>query len=67
MALNTIGKDLMDDILRLFVVLYLKSNTAVKITIMEDLDNIFLLIKGAETKLFVDGAFKYKIFFHAIC
>ena len=67
MALNNIAKDLMDDILKLFVVLYLKSNNAVKLTIMEDLDNIFLLIKGAETKLFVDGAFKYKIFFHGIC
>lgn len=67
MALNTIAKNLMDDILRLFVVMYLKSSNAVKLTIIEDLDNIFLLIKGAETKLFVDGAFKYKIFFHGIC
>lgn len=57
----------MDDILRLFVVLYLKSNTALKIALMEDLESIFIFIKEAETKLFVDGKFKFKIFFNSIC
>jgi hypothetical protein len=54
MSLNYISKPLMDELLKLFVVLYLKSSMAVKLTLMEDLDNIFILIKTAETKLFVD-------------
>jgi hypothetical protein len=66
MAMEIIDKNLMDDILRLFVVLYLKSSTAVKLTLTKDLEDIFALIKREETKLFVDGAFKYSIFFYGI-
>lgn len=57
LEVNPIVKDLMDDFLRLFVVLYLKSSKAVQLTILEDLENSFLLIKEQETKIFIDKKF----------
>jgi hypothetical protein len=39
----------MDELLKLFVVLYLKSSMAVRFNLMEDLDNIFIKIKEDET------------------
>jgi cystathionine beta-lyase/cystathionine gamma-synthase len=67
MAINKISKDLMNELLQLFVVLYLKSNNSLKLTILEDLEKIFLLIKEHETKIFVDGTFKQIILFPGIC
>ena len=46
--------------------LFLKSEEAVKVTVLQDLDAVFMMIKQAETKIFVDRSFKYKIFFQGI-
>ena len=61
-----INGNLLDDLLQLFVVLFLKSEEAVKVTVLQDLDAVFMMIKQAETKIFVDRSFKYKIFFQGI-
>lgn len=57
---------MLDDLLQLFVVLFLKSEESVKVTVLFDLDNIFKIIKEAETKIFVDRTFKYNILFYGI-
>jgi hypothetical protein len=54
MELNVIGKDLMDELLKLFVVIYLKSGLAIKVTLYEDLENAFMLIKEKEDQVIVD-------------
>ncbi len=63
LSLNNISKELMDDMLNLFVMIYLKSTDPLKRAIINDLETIFFLIKEEETKLFIDQNFKYKIFF----
>ena len=42
--LNICGSFL-DDLLQLFVVLFLKSEEAVKVTVLQDLDAVFMMIK----------------------
>ena len=42
---NELNKDLLDDLLQLFVVLFLKSEEAVKVTILQDLDQVFAFLK----------------------
>ena len=48
------------------MVLFLKSEESVKVTVLQDLDSIFKLIKDAETKIFVDQTFRYNIIFYGI-
>lgn len=45
MELNVVSKDLMDEVLKLFVVIYLKSGSSTKLSLSEDLENVFLYIK----------------------
>lgn len=40
-----LDKELLDDLLELFVVLFLKSDEAVKVTLLVDIQNIFLILK----------------------
>ena len=54
MELNVVSPELMDEVLKLFEVLYLKSDNAVKIALYEDLENVFLYIKEKEEKIIVD-------------
>lgn len=61
-----LNRDLLDDLLQLFVVLFLKSEESVRVTVLEDLDKVFNLLKRNETKIFVDGNYKYKVFFFGI-
>lgn len=49
------------------MVLFLKSEESVKVTMLHDMDRIFKLIKDADTKIFVDDNFKYNIIFYGIC
>lgn len=52
-----IEKDNIDDILQMFIVLYLKSNDKVKQTLIHDLENVFSLCKNNETKFFIEKRF----------
>lgn len=61
-----IDSNAMESILELFVVMYLKSSDAVKIILFEDLLTVFDFIRQAETRIFVDREFKYKIWFHGL-
>ena len=61
-----LDKELLDDLLELFVVLFLKSDEAVKVTLLVDIQNIFLILKQNETRIFVDKHFKYRILFYGI-
>ena len=61
-----LNKDLLDDLLQLFVVLFLKSEESVKVIVLQDLDAIFKMMKHNQTKIFVDHSFKYKIFIYGI-
>ena len=47
MELSKISKGLMDELLKLFVVIYLKSGTAVKLALYEDLENVFCYVKDS--------------------
>lgn len=61
-----LNKELLDELLQLFVVLFLQSEESVKVTVLQDLDSIFKMLKSNQTKIFVDRSFKYKIFFFGI-
>jgi len=61
-----IPKEAVDDFLRVFVVLYLKSEDEVKRIFVQDIESVFHMIKRQETKLFVEREFKYYIFFYEI-
>ena len=63
LSLNIISKELMDDMLNLFVMIFLKANSPLKKAMIGDLEMIFFMIKENETQLFIDKTFKYKIFF----
>lgn len=39
-----LNKELFDDLLQLFVVLFLKSEESVKVTVLQDLDKVFNLL-----------------------
>lgn len=45
MELSKISKGLMDELLKLFVVIYLKSGPSVKLALYEDLENVFCYVK----------------------
>ena len=47
MELNKISKGLMDELLKLFVVIYLKSGPSVKLALYEDLENVFFYVKDS--------------------
>lgn len=66
LSIQQLKRHLLDDIINMFVMLYLKSNLALKKALVTDLENIFLLIKQKETFIFVDRKFKLKIMFHCI-
>ena len=55
--------ELLDDLLQLFVVLFLKSEESVQVSVMSDLDAIFNLLKSRETSIFIDKNFSYKVIF----
>jgi hypothetical protein len=61
-----IEKDNIDGLLRLFIVLYLKSNDKVKQALVHDLESVFSLCKDNETKFFVEKRFEYKLMFYNI-
>jgi hypothetical protein len=54
LSLNTIGKDVQDDMLNLFVMIYLKASRPLQRAVIDDLETIFFLIKEQETALFID-------------
>jgi hypothetical protein len=49
LSLNTISKELMDEMLNLFVMIYLKSNRPLQKAIIGDIETIFVLVKEQET------------------
>ncbi len=65
-SINQIKPDLLDSLVNLFVMLYLKSNQTLKTALLDDLENVFLLIKQSETKIFIDKTFKYTILLYCI-
>lgn len=66
LSLNQIGKDSLDDMLNLFVMIYLKASRPLQRAVVEDLETIFFMIKDQETLLFIDQHFKFKIFFQQL-
>ena len=54
LSLNQIGKDSLDDMLNLFVMIYLKASRPLQRAVVEDLETIFFMIKDQETLLFID-------------
>ena len=56
-------KDMIDDLLQLFMVLFLKSDEAVKVSFLIDLTAVFQSLKENATKIFVDRSFTYSILF----
>lgn len=67
MGFHTIDKSFLDDLLKLFVVLYLKSSIAVKLAFADDLENIFMLIEKSKMVVLFEQNFKFHIFFYRIC
>lgn len=57
-------KELMDDFIDLFVMLYLKGNSILKKNLIADLETTFFFLKDKETTIFVDKKFSFKIFFY---
>ena len=53
----------LDEMLNLFVVVYLKCSKAVQLSFLDDLDKIGKMIKDESKSLFVQKAFKYKVLF----
>ena len=51
----------MEEILNLFVIIYLKCSKAVQLTFINDIDLCMHLIKEAQEKLFVEKHFEYKV------
>ena len=49
LSLNSISKELMDDMLNLFVMIFLKASTPLKKAMIGDLEMIFFMIKEQET------------------
>jgi predicted amino acid-binding ACT domain protein len=64
LSIHNISKELMDDLIGLFMMLYLKSNETLKLALLTDLENAFMLVKQKETAIFVDKKFVYKILFY---
>lgn len=56
----------LDEILDLFVVIYLKCTQAVQLTFVDDIDKCMQLIKEASNKIFVERTFKYKVVLHGL-
>ena len=51
----------MDEILNLFVIIYLKCSKAVQLTFINDIDLCMQMIKEAQEKLFIERHFEYKV------
>lgn len=56
----------MDDIVNLFVMLYLKSDQPLKNALVNDLENVFLMIKQKDAYIFVDKTFKFNILLYYV-
>lgn len=63
LSIHEINKGLQDDMLNLFVIIFLKGSLCLQRAVIGDLETIFMLIKEQETSIFVDRKFKYKILF----
>ena len=63
MGVHILNKEMIDDLLQLFMVLFLKSEEVVKVAFLQDLTEIFQALKETETKIFVDKKFSYKFLF----
>lgn len=66
MEVMKINEDMMDEVMRLFVVVYLKSENSIKFALMDDIDRAFKFIKDDEAKIIVDQVFKYQFIFAQI-
>jgi len=56
----------MDEILNLFVVVYLKCSPAVQLTFVDDIDKCMCFIRESQQKLFIERAFEYNAIFYGI-
>lgn len=54
LSLNQIAKEILDDMLNLFVMIYLKASRALQRAVVEDIETIFYLVKEQETLIFVE-------------
>lgn len=55
------GNKKMDEILNLFVVIYLKCSQAVQLTFLDDIDKIVCMIKEAQQEVIIQKKFTYNI------
>lgn len=51
----------MDELLKMFVVIYLKCSQAVQLTFVNDIDLLMHMIKEKTDKLFVENTFVFKV------
>lgn len=49
----------MDEILNLFVVVYLKCSQAVQLTLLDDIDRCIVLIRHSQEQIIVEKTFSY--------
>jgi hypothetical protein len=56
----------MDELLKMFVVIYLKCSQAVQLTFVNDIDLCMHMIKEKTDKLFVENSFVYKVLLSGI-
>jgi len=56
----------MDDILDIFIVLYLKCSRDVQLTFLDDIDKLYLMLIENETQVIVDKKFEMRIIFYGI-
>ena len=53
----------MDEILNLFVVVYLKCSQAVQLTLLEDIDRSVAIIRHSQEKIIVEQTFSFILLF----
>jgi len=56
----------MDEILNLFVVVYLKCSQAVQLTFVDDIDKVLMFIREDIQKVIIDKKFTYQAVFYSI-
>ena len=56
----------MDQLLDLFVVIYLKCTKSVQLTLVDDIDRMMVLIKDSQKSIFIEKKFAWKTVIHGL-
>lgn len=65
-TVETFPNDKMDEILNLFVVVYLKCSREVQLTFVDDIDKLMQFVKEGQEKIFVQKEFTFNAMFYSI-